>query len=339
MDAAGIEKILMALGVSKFNRSGEDVNCQCILAEWTHPSGKDNRPSMGIKISEKGKSIYQCLSCHRTGSLLGLLCILRQKGRKVDAIIEWTRERERVSLQRSLEIAAEAHLEIPEAKDTSEMDVWDEREFEPFKGRVPRYLLNRNIPMSIAKEFDLGYDEGEGRLVFPIRRIKDNALVGLVGRAIKDGVNPKYKNYWSFSKSKDLYGENRVSLKDADETPKELPGHEGLILCEGMFDVLRLWSYGYKNAMCIFGTSPSRVQIEKILEYSRPVYMLFDWDSSGDEARRLLFPELVGRVSVYDVSGPAGKDPDDLPKDELLACIKNAKRVDSNLSGLLLTTP
>jgi len=325
MTEADIVTLFTKLQSQRVRPARENVNVSCPLAPWTHKSRHDRSPSMSVKVNTTGPSVFICYACNARGTLTSLLYSLRRFGYPVEDLIPWVKEKEAVDLPAVIEQSFVNYgPEYADRAKKANFDVWDESEAEPFKGKVPRYVLKRGVGLDTCREWGLGYDEGAKRLVFPIRR-KDGQLVGLVGRAVLDSVEPKYKNYWNFTKSQYLYGEHMVD--DQRPVDPNLPGAKALVIVEGMFDVLKLWTIGYRRVVSLMGSYASSAQVEKILATGLDIYTLLDFDVAGEKGRRHLWPMLEGRVPVFDVRGPKGKDPDDLTREELLECLSKARIV------------
>ena len=325
MVESDIVKLFTELKSQRVRPSGANVTVSCPLAPWTHKSRHDRSPSMSVKVNPIGSSVYICYACNARGTLTGLMYALKRFGYPVEDLIPWVKEKEAVDLPAVIEQSFDAYgPEYANRAKTANFDVWDEAENAPFKGKVPRYVLKRGVDIDTCREWGLGYDEGTKRLVFPVRRT-DGKLVGLVGRAVLDEIEPKYKNYWTFTKSQYLYGEHLVD--ENRPVDMNLPGAKALIIVEGMFDVLKLWTMGYRRVVSLMGSYASSGQVEKMLAPGMDIYTLLDFDAAGDKGRRHLWPMIAGRVPVFDVYGPKGKDPDDLTREELLACLAKARIV------------
>lgn len=322
MRAEAIVQLATALGCEKIRPGRRSVLVTCPLAPWTHRNGTDRHPGLSIIIDDVNKSGWRCHACDHHGTLDWLVTKWGLLSRKpVSEMLDFIEQQEdgAEAVKTRLDAGRERRtVEPPPKNPTEDPEVYPEVEAEAFAGEVPKYALERGIAIDTCREWQLGYDRGFGdhpvpRLVFPVRR-RDGALVGLVGRAINDGDAPKYYNYWSFAKSKHLYGIDKVE------------GHSRIVLVEGMIDVLRWWEYGLPVAGLI-GSKPSRAQMQMALGYEQ-VYLALDKDEAGEQGEKAALRMLEGRVAVYRVAFPDGKqDPKDLTRDEALAAIEGARRV------------
>lgn len=322
MRAEAIVQLANALGCEKVRPGRRSVLVTCPLSPWTHRNGTDRHPGLSIIIDDTGKSGWRCHACDHHGTLEWLVTKWGLLSRRpVTALLDFIAKQEdgAEAVASRLEAGADRRWAEPPPRDPADdPDVYPEVEAEAFAGEVPQYAIDRGLSLDTCRAWQLGYDRGFGRrpvprLVFPVRR-RDGALVGLVGRAINDGDQPKYYNYWSFAKSKHLYGIDKVE------------GHRRVVLVEGMIDVLRWWEYGLPAAGLI-GSKPSRAQMQIALGYER-VYLALDKDEAGEQGERSALKMLAGRVPVYRVPFPAGKaDPKDLTREEALAAVDGARRV------------
>lgn len=78
--------LLRSIGADHVKTFHNRVTSSCPLATWTHPSGRDNKPSFvafpaGLAHDGKDRPIYSCLSCGSKGSVWSLLLFLLSKGR------------------------------------------------------------------------------------------------------------------------------------------------------------------------------------------------------------------------------------------------------------------
>jgi hypothetical protein len=215
MDLRKIEHILRSLGAKTEVAHGK-VRCSCLLAPWTHPRGRDQKPSMVILKGRFGDPIYSCLGCHERGSLRDLLCFLwmktgistirhievldgesetvpegvnpavRQVRRRVSAVS--FDDVQRKAIERRLREGSEDGKpwfnpeSIKKAEAVKELP-W--AEYEPFVGSIPRYALDRGLTVETCKEWELGHDKKMKRLLFPMRDRKGR-LVAVSGRIYID---------------------------------------------------------------------------------------------------------------------------------------------------------
>ena len=135
--------------------------------------------------------------------------------------------------------------------------------------------------------------------------------VGFGGRALRDGVMPKYINSPEtelYKKSKELYG-----INFAKDSMREL-GYGFLV--EGYMDVIACHCHGITNVAAPCGTAVTKEQIKLFARYCKEVILLLDGDEAGARGAMKALKESANieglRVSVINL--PKGMDPDDYLK-------------------------
>jgi DNA primase len=172
------------------------------------------------------------------------------------------------------------------------------------------------------------YDRFRERVIFPIRDQNGHA-VGLGGRILgkegEDGVDrgPKYLNSPAtplFDKSRTLY------LIDRAKSAIRKTGQA--VIVEGYTDALMAHQSGFENVVASLGTALTPQQVALITRYAKRIALAYDVDTAGEKAgtfgataleevMRQLAPDDSG-VELDDVrvvSLPAGKDPDEVVRD------------------------
>jgi DNA primase len=302
-------EILQTLGCARVKPRGDTVDACCPFAAWRHEKGKDSHPSFSVKACEVGQSYYHCFTCGSKGLLGGMLRELRRMGKSIpDELIDKVCKEDR-------EDSANLNLSYPnmfgpsmEAKiEKKSHEIWDEDEVKEFLGSAPRYILNRGVSLETCRKWEIGYSRENRRAVFPVRR-KDGKLVGAMWRkTIDDGCGAKYLPVLPFSKSLYLYGEHLLGQDlqgEAGSPPKLTAPHNGIVLVEGMMDVLRLYGYGYRGSVVGLMTAAlSDAQLRTLLELNRPIYLMLDWDMAGIQGRMNCLNKLGGKLPVLDVPG------------------------------------
>lgn len=202
------------------------------------------------------------------------------------------------------------------------------------------YLFDRNITLSSIKEFEIGLspsdgniitkklisegfkekylidsgiaiktsqgliDRFRGRIMFPIRDIKNN-VVGFGGRQFLTG-EPKYLNTPEtsfFKKGSLLYNLNRAKkyIVEADK----------VIIVEGYTDVIALHQAGIPFVVATLGTALTDVHLNLLSRFTKNIYLAFDSDLAGQKAAERgieLIPRAT-KLNIRVIIVPEGKDP------------------------------
>lgn len=91
-----------------------------------------------------------------------------------------------------------------------------------------------------------------------------------------------------------------------------------VILVEGIFDAINMWKIGYKNTLCIFGTTNFNKKKAEILDNMgiTRVDIMMDSDASGEKAAEKIADILDSRnIYARIITLPKGVDPGELTKE------------------------
>ena len=201
------------------------------------------------------------------------------------------------------------------------------------------YLLGRGysdedaLAAGMLTESESGgapYDRFRGRVIIPIADDR-GVFVGLGGRILGEG-EPKYLNSPQtevFDKGRTLYG-----LDVAGEQARK---SGTVVVVEGYLDVIGPWQAGFRNVVATMGTSLTERHAARLTRFAPRVVLAMDPDSAGmaaaERAGSLLLdfgsPEAMGAAqrSAEEIAAnvdldlrvaplPAGKDPDDLARED-----------------------
>ncbi len=180
------------------------------------------------------------------------------------------------------------------------------------KGFSEPLLLRSGLIRSGGKEEGY-YDFFRNRILFPIRSI-DGKTIGFGGREIT-GEGPKYINL----SETEIYQKNKV-LYGLWEGKEAIRAREKIILVEGYIDVLRCFQCGIRNVVATCGTALTAGQAYLMKRFAPEVVIVYDGDESGlSAAVRATSVLLQAGLTVYAVTLPDGKDPDDFLKSNTVA--------------------
>jgi len=243
-----LKELLLSNGFDEVTETGDWLNTLC-------PFHDDSNPSFGIHKHTGG---YNCFSCSAKGSF--------------DSLAEYL----------GIDTSAIPQLDVPEAhrlKKIANSAIKENRELLYCKKRflnvgpnmrmVTDYLEERGISPKVAKLLGVGYithyKRFKKRAVFPIYD-RDNKIVWYEGRAIENSITPKYLRTVG-KKTGTLYPINLFKKVDT------------IIVTEGIFDALKLISWGLP-AVCCFGKTLHREQVNQLSAFLK-VYLCFDNDKAG----------------------------------------------------------
>lgn len=206
--------------------------------------------------------------------------------------------------------------------------------FSPKSGfSLSDYLINKKkYKKQELIEASLSFDKGgqafdffKNRIMFPLFDHRGN-VAGFSGRAMDtDYYGGKYINSREtpvYHKGSMFFGLNMAK----DEIKKQ----DRVIVTEGEFDAIALYSQGFKNAIAIKGTALTEDQANLLSRFTLNISLCFDQDPAGYEAtkRSLSVLEKKG-FSISAVAITNGKDADEAIKNDPFAFKKAVKESSS----------
>ena len=172
------------------------------------------------------------------------------------------------------------------------------------------YLAERKLSREVCELFQVKYDPVYSQIVFPCFDVSGNLIM-----APKRSIG--YKNFYlDDDQEKPVYCLDYI-IKNNITTA---------MICEGPFDVLTCYTYGYP-AIGTFG-NPSPYQINAINKSPiKVLYLAMDIDAAGRRMANTIKAGLSSRIIIKEVQWPAGKkDPNDLTFEEFKAVMTAAKQ-------------
>ncbi|MGN0246516.1 MAG: DNA primase [Lachnospiraceae bacterium] len=287
------EQILSELGCHHIINKGEYITCG-------NKDG-DNKQAITIYLNDNLTCINytrQLSKDKRTHDIFDLICFVEDLS--FPEALKWTCDLLGIDYYKEPE-------EIPESlqilKMLKEMSTGDESEdntpLKPIPEEILSYYLpypNRmfeedNIPLSIQKEFEIGYDSSTNYISIPIRD-ELGSLVGVKGRWFgpSEEVNNKYLYLERCNKSRVLYGyfQNKDYIKNSTK----------LFVVESEKSVMQLAGMGYRNAVSTGGKTISKTQVELITRTGCVPIFAFDQDVQEEELKSIADMFMDG-ISVY----------------------------------------
>lgn len=221
MTPGRLQAILHNIGARNTSIARDRVRCSCLLAQWTHPGGKDSTPSMVVFPEGRyGDPIYSCQACHHDGPLRDLVLLLWHKtginmmnviealdgpdapvqapdGKKVSNPFLHEKAQRLAKLQRDggahevyrrkrRETDAPWHDKYAVAASDAVPEIpWGE--YEPHLTDVVHpYAEARGIHLDTWLEWELGVDTRMRRILFPMRD-HHGRLIAISGRLYDEG--------------------------------------------------------------------------------------------------------------------------------------------------------
>ena len=171
------------------------------------------------------------------------------------------------------------------------------------------YLAERKLSREVCELFKVRYDPATSQIVFPCFDVAGNILMA-PRRSIV------YKNFYLDSdQDKPVYCLDYI-IKNNISTA---------MICEGPFDVLTCYTYGYP-AIGTFG-NPSPSQINAINKSPiKVLYLAMDNDAAGRRMANTIRAGLDPRIIIKEVQWPVNvKDPNELSYEDFQKVMTQAK--------------
>ena len=325
MDRTGILWLADQLKLKVLTPNSKNIHVSCPLSPYSkfHKSVIDRKPSMGVKVEERGISSVHCFTCNFGGTLSHLL--LKLYGLSRDStylkLMEEVEKRE----EEDVEYLASIIGDYEDTEQTDNEVLMDEKIIRPWMRRTHKSLLERGIDTNTLKIWDCGYDRERKALIFPVRNRRWD-LVGYVRGSVRRKSNEaKYINE-GFQKGKYIYGEHLFEEGSS------------LVIVEGNVDCLHTWQEIKKANLlrkysvgALLGAQATKLQARKILDFTDEVIYFQDNDLPGKEgkletSRKLYDTGIVQKEIIYPITAMGG-DPDAILQEgvDLISLIENAQ--------------
>lgn len=269
---------------------------------WAHCTlHEDKTPSLMID----DKNQFHCFSCGAHGG-----------------IINWLRDYEDMSFVSAVEKAARLagtdiskmcssetllfnkRLMKRKTKEPVTHTVLDNTLYEKYQKTHPQEWLDEGITASAMDYFDIRYDPGASRIVYPVRLLNGD-LIGVKGRSVftaeqcKSLGVAKYMNYYEIGTAD--------FLQSLDKTLPYVKDRGEVILFEGIKSVMKAYGWGYENGAAVESHAINQHQVRLLISLGVDVTVAFDsdvnlWDKSSAGLRSALdtLSHFTNVYVVYD---------------------------------------
>ena len=163
--------------------------------------------------------------------------------------------------------------------------------------------------IEIINRFDVGFDNSNNSITFPVRDNKGRTLF-----IARRRVDRKFFHYPSGVR-KPLYGIYELNKNDKE-----------IIVCESIFNCLTCYVYG-KSAIALNGTG-TKEQLKELKKLSvRTIYIGLDNDDAGNKGAERLVEALKDKFILKRMIFPIGKDINDLEREEFYSILVNSAKI------------
>lgn len=193
----------------------------------------------------------------------------------------------------------------------------------------PMGLKQAGFKESTLKYFEIGVDQGNQRVIFPLRNLYGE-LIGVSGRTLIDGVEPRYKIY----SARDLASFGVDPKYSTREIKGALLWHAHLvfpiafrdtspiIVVEGFKAAMWVWQAGFQNVVALVGSHLTKLQAEILARTASKIFLFLDNNEAGKKGTRTAGQLLVNKNIVNVVEYPdLRKQPDNLSALEVKSAI------------------
>lgn len=270
-------------------RRSDDVAITCPF----HKFGKESHPSCYVYNKNDADfpfGYFRCFTCGEKGPLYKLVahCL----NMSYEEAKQWL-------VDNFSNTFSELSLNLPEITLGSSKKVYLDESILNEYAYIHPYILKRGITEEVVKRFNVGWNEKNNSITFPVRD-EHGGLIGITERMInrKQFLIPE-------GMEKPVYLLYYIKQQHIDE----------VYVCESQINALTLHSMGYP-AVALFGTG-SREQYE-ILRKSgiRKYHLCLDGDLAGRHGNIRFIENMPNSVLIDVVKIPNGKDVNDLNKEE-----------------------
>lgn len=316
----------------KVRRSGPDDIMAICPFHLKADGSEEKKPSFAMSLT---KGVYFCHACHAKGNLL---TFLRDIGLN-RGIIE----------RRYRPLIDAVAKNIPAAPDPLRPKVYQLPTIsEAVLGLLdycPDELVKKGFTHQTLHHFEVGYDRWHLRITYPLRDIKGR-LVGVSGRAVEEGHQPRYKVYtkeyatWGLPPA--VEPDKRAILWNADKVYPlvyfQPPTHQTVTVVEGFKACMWVHQAGITNVVALLGSYLSWEHKWMLERLGAPVYLFLDNNSAGRSGAIQAAESLAQSLNVHIVEYPErlieeeAAQPDDCLPNEVVTQVAAAP---SYLSWLL----
>jgi hypothetical protein len=317
MRADAIRRAADLLGVPYRGPQHGWMTLGCPFAPTHHKSGIDRNPSMRVEVKNGGVSRWRCWSCGQGGSLGEIaaeLQAIKYAANFGQLFKLFGEEQDELGIT-ILGADADDPDSVPDAPPVIPQDYLDAYKHVWVSAAGHGYLKQRGITLAQMQAWDLRYDAGRQRVVFPIRDF-GGGIRGAQGRTILKDVKPKYLHY--------AYPDEIVGGKQVGKVyghhfwygEDKIDFDQCIVVVEGPTDTIATAEV-YPNTV---GACGSAVLMPAKLERLSPaakIVTFLDPDDAGDIGRERIQQWCYKKRLCLHARPPKGRDPGSLDPQEI----------------------
>lgn len=287
---------LRELGVGEINVSDDEewVRCRCPLAPAFHAKGRDENPSFGIRVNDRGESGYHCFTC-RSGRLIDLIHVMnfttgiRKSACSFFGSHEiWDREESPKSIGILSEVKGYRDVYKGEKKTITSIPIpqnilsayprLQDSTHRAQRSDCYEYLESRGIHKESVDLLEVRHNPWKRTLAFSITGVGGSIYSLHFKPATDDEVKVRF---WHLTPKNSGYPDAVWGSPSAMFGMKFYDPRKPLLFVESETDVLRLYSLGVGEIFCIIGAAGAVNKYKIDCFRNREVYLGFDNDPAG----------------------------------------------------------
>lgn len=289
-----IREYLLEKGVDIVREDGTELACYCPFHA--------NKDTPAFYINKK-TGLWICFNpgCGKRGSMRDLMEFFGDKKSfhkdiEIDDIIANLSYREKVEHDNSWDETLEKIIvKLPDDADKVS------------------YLINRGFDEETIEHFEIGYSQTKKRIVIPVRN-ELFKMVGFIGRAVEEGVQPKYLYSKGFPRKDVLFNLNNAKKFGS------------VIVVEGSLDAMRVHQAGFPNVVATLGAAVTEEHGHLLNRYFDKIFIFSDNDQAGWTMRDLIINLCNGKeIYVAKYPGLDIKDPGMMSDEQIIESLENSR--------------
>jgi DNA primase len=296
------------------------------------PFHGENTPSMAIST---WKPVYFCHGCKCSGHLAQLLRKYGLSREMTNQLLPQTRyvdEKGMTADGKAVTVAAKIIKGVDpfRGKYILEEEILDDYRL------MPLQLKNAGFKPSTLRHFEVGWDQKNLRITFPLRTVFGE-LVGISGRTVIDGLKPRYKIYDKELKERtDFHIPESYSMEEQKSSIlwhahvvrplfflQKNEGHDAFVISEGFKACMWTWQSGYLDSVALVGSYLTPSHAELIARATRKVTLFLDNNIAGWRGTKKAGNLLIRKgVEVNVACYPDDREqPDGLSDSEVIVAV------------------
>ena len=284
---SGMIAYLRRHGITKFKIQGDNLMICC-------PFHQERHPSCGVIVDMNGSGVYQCFTCEVRGSVRSLIKHLEGDITRTELqhLLQYVSVG--APIEKYLPKKEERLRTLAVKKRISEELVHD---LDQYNIRCP-YWAERGLSDETVSRYQLGWAPQKWVVTIPVRRMNDNALIGICFRhwdthpqfpiELKTKIESKEVPRYYYTKGTD----RNLSFFGCDQLREE---DEEVYIFEGAIDAMNFWQRERLPVLARWGTVLTLPQLEFLKRFKR-VHIIADNDKNeaGIKSAKRLRHQLRG---------------------------------------------